>query len=155
MSLLRRRQKSILQVDHIKPKYYELDNSEDNLQTLCKICNIIKSTKTIDFRQTSTQIVNPPSKFLGMNKIESLEQWEIRDSKNWGKFLSRYTNFFYKCGAIKSIKIDENEQNWKIELNTENDTSWLELFKEDLTSNIRSKRKEYGYSGPKELSIFG
>ena len=50
--------KSILQVDHIKPKYYEVDNSEDNLQTLCKICNIIKSTETIDFRKTSTQIDN-------------------------------------------------------------------------------------------------
>ena len=88
-----------------------------------------------------------------MKKIDSLEQWEIRNSKNWKKFLSRYINFFYRCGSIKSININENEQNWKIELNNENDTSWLELFKEDLTLTIRSKRKEYGYSGPKELSI--
>ena len=90
-----------------------------------------------------------------MEKIDSLEPWEIRNSKNWKKFLSRYTNFFYKCGAIKSIKIDENEQNWKIELNPGNDPSLLILFKEDLKLNIRSKRKEYGYSGPKELSIYG
>ena len=50
--------KSILQVDHIKPRYYEVDNTEDNLQTLCKICNIIKSTETIDFRKTSTQFLS-------------------------------------------------------------------------------------------------
>ena len=147
--------KSVLQVDHIKPRYYEVDNSEDNLQTLCKICNILKSTETIDFRKTSTQILTIPSKFIGMEKIDSLELWEIRNSKNWKKFLSRYINFFYRCGAIKSIIIDENEQNWKIELNNGNDTSWFIMFKEDLKLNIRSKRNEYGYSGPKELSIYG
>ena len=108
--------KSILQVDHIKPRYYEVNNLENNLQTLCKICNIIKSTETIDFRKTSTQIENSPSMFLGMEKINSLEHWEIRNSKNWKKFLSRYINFFYRCGAVKSINIDENEQNWIIKL---------------------------------------
>ena len=147
--------KSILQVDHIKPRYYEVNNLENNLQTLCKICNIIKSTETIDFRKTSTQIENSPSMFLGMEKINSLEHWEIRNSKNWKKFLSRYINFFYRCGAVKSINIDENEQNWIIKLHEWNDTSWLMPFKEDLTYKIQSKRKEYGYSGPKELSIVG
>ena len=147
--------KSILQVDHIKPRYYEVNNLENNLQTLCKICNIIKSTETIDFRKTSTPIENPPSIFLGMEKIDSLEHWEIRNSKNWKKFLSRYTNFFYRCGAVKSINIDEKDQDWIIELKDENDTSWLMPFIEDLTLNIQSKRKEYGYSGPKELSIVG
>ena len=90
-----------------------------------------------------------------MNKIDSLQQWEVRNSKNWEKFLSRYINFFYRCGSVKSIDIDENEQNWRIELHDENDISWLMRFKEELTLNIRSKRKEYGYSGPKELSIVG
>ena len=96
--------KRILQVDYIKPKYYEVNNSENNLQTLCKICNITKSTETIDFRKTSTEIENPPSMFLGLDKIDSLEHWEIRNSKNWKKFLSRYINFFYRCGAVKSNK---------------------------------------------------
>ncbi len=144
---------SLLQVDHIKPQYFKVDNSVDNLQMLCKICNIIKSIETIDFRKTLTDIENQPSEFLGMNKIHSLERMEVRNSKNWEKFLQRYINFFYRCGAVKSIIIDENEQNWRIKLHEGNNYSWLTYFIEDLTINIQSIRKEYGYSGPKELSL--
>ena len=146
-------EKSFLQVDHIKPQYFKVDNSVDNLQTLCKICNIIKSTDSIDFRKTLTNTEKQPFEFLGINKIHSLEQWEVRNSKNWKKFLQRYINFFYKCAAVESIQIDKNEQNWKIKLHEGNNTSWLTSFIEDLTINIQSIRKEYGYSGPKELEI--
>ncbi|MDO9044337.1 MAG: HEAT repeat domain-containing protein [Methanobacteriaceae archaeon] len=146
-------QKNYLQVDHIKPRYYEVDNSEDNLQTLCKICNITKSTENIDFRKKETSLLKSLTVFPGMEKIDTLENWNVRDIKWWNKFLKRNINFFYRCGAVKSINIAETEQNWRIELNEGNNVSWLMSFIDDLTLNIQSIRKEYGYSGPKELSI--
>lgn len=60
--------KTFLEVDHIKPRYFEVDNSEDNLQTLCKLCNITKSTDTIDFRQIKTPLTEPPSEFPSLEK---------------------------------------------------------------------------------------
>lgn len=142
-----------LQVDHIKPRWYELDNSEDNLQTLCKICNITKSTETIDFRKTSSPLLNPSLEFPGMDKIEFLEKWEVRDLKWWKKFLTRNINFFYRCGAVKSIKISEKNNIWKIELHEENDPLWVKPHLNELKLKISSIRKEFGYSGPEEISI--
>lgn len=145
--------KSYLQVDHIKSRWYELDNSENNLQTLCKICNITKSTDCIDFRTTSTKLERQPSEFPGIDKIDSLKQWEVRDLKWWKKFLRRDLNFFYLCGAVKSIEISDRNPEWRVELHEGNDKTWLDPYIEDLTQKIRSVRKDYGYSGPEEISV--
>lgn len=141
-----------LEVDHIKPRYYEVDNSKDNLQTLCKICNITKSTDTIDFRIKETQLMEPPSEFPGMEKIDELEQWSVRDLNWWDKFLKRNINFFYKCNAVKSIEFYDDV--WKIILYDKNPSPWLNTFLEELTEKIRLIRKEQGYYGPENIVLF-
>jgi len=144
--------KRYLEVDHIKPRYYEVDNSKDNLQTLCKICNITKSTDTIDFRRKETPLMEPPLEFPSMEKIDKLDQWSVRDLKWWDKFLKRNINFFYKCCAVKSIKFRGNV--WKIILNDNNPSSWINTYLEELTEKIHLIRKEHGYSGPEKIVLF-
>ncbi len=145
--------KTYLQADHIKPRWYEVDNSENNLQTLCKICNITKSTEYIDFRLNHTELEKQPSDFPGINKIEYLKQWEVRDLKWWEKFLRRNLNFFYRCGAVKSVEISDRNHEWKVELHKGNDQTWLNSYIEDLTQKIKSIRKDYGYSGPEKILV--
>lgn len=145
--------KSYLQVDHVKSRWYELDNSEKNLQTLCKICNLMKSTDCIDFRKTRTELQKQPSEFHGINKLESLEPWEVRDLKWWEKFLKRSINFFYRCRAVKLVKIADRNPRWKVELHEGNDPIWLNPYMENLTQKARSIRREYGYTGPDEISV--
>lgn len=144
--------KRYLEIDHIKPRYYNVDNSEDNLQTLCKICNITKSTQTINFRNKKTPLPKPLSDFPSMEKIDNLDRWNVRDKKWWKKFLKRNINFYYKCNAVKSIQFQNNR--WKIQLNDGNPESWLNTYLKELTNKIKTIRKEYGYSGPEKILIF-
>lgn len=41
-----------LQIDHIVPVRFGGNNNYDNLQTLCKSCNIAKGIETIDYRKS-------------------------------------------------------------------------------------------------------
>ncbi len=41
-----------LQIDHIAPVRFGGNNNYDNLQTLCKSCNIAKGIETIDYRKS-------------------------------------------------------------------------------------------------------
>ena len=143
--------KRYLEVDHIKPRYYEVDNSEDNLQTLCKICNITKSTKTIDFRKKKTLLSESPSEFPNMDKIDALDEWSIRDLKFWDKFLKRSINFFYQCQAVKLINL--NNKRWEITLNENNPPQWIYPFMIELTEKIKTKREEYGFFGPENILL--
>lgn len=45
----------IIQVDHIKPRYYRPDLALcfDNLQVLCKDCNDNKGIREVDYRKTT------------------------------------------------------------------------------------------------------
>lgn len=144
--------KRYLEVDHIKPRYYEVDNSEDNLQTLCKICNITKSTKTIDFRKKITPLKEAPIEFPGLDKIENLDKWSVRDLKWWNKFLKRNINFFYECNAVNSLQLKDME--WNISLYDNNPPLWFKQYLEELTEKINLIRKEHGYIGPQQISIY-
>ena len=55
--------KILLEVDHINPRYLGGNNDIDNLQTLCRYCNIAKNTLEIDFRTHITPLKNPPKEF--------------------------------------------------------------------------------------------
>lgn len=44
--------KAKMQVDHINPVYRWGESNWDNLQVLCKPCNLKKGTKVIDYRGT-------------------------------------------------------------------------------------------------------
>ncbi len=109
--------KKLLEIDHIKPRYYVTDNSEDNLQVLCKICNKQKGIDTIDFRKTNSPLEKEPSAFPALDELDNLTEEQVNNHIWWEKFLRRKTNFFYKCQALESMNILEKEEfldSWEI-----------------------------------------
>ncbi len=66
-------EKKYLQIDHIKPLWLEIDNSHNNLQTLCKFCNGLKGKKTINFHENKTKLQKPPSELPSMKDIYFME----------------------------------------------------------------------------------
>jgi superfamily II DNA or RNA helicase len=144
---------SLLQVDHIKPRYYGGAHSLDNLQTLCRQCNQIKGTDTIDFRIHKTPLTAAPvpvrlSKFI---KAEN-----HRDG--YRVSLRRSINFFYRCAAVNSeIKVNsstgEDLYRWDISLFAGNNPGWVIPHLKQTLIDIRRVRSQAGFAGPKEIVI--
>jgi hypothetical protein len=144
---------SVLQVDHIKPRYYGGAHSLDNLQTLCRQCNQIKGTETIDFRIHKTPLTAAPvpvqlSKFI---KAENhREGYRIS--------LRRSINFFYRCAAVNAeIKVNSSTgkdlYRWDISLFAGNNPGWVIPHLKQTLREIRRVRSQAGFAGPKEIVI--
>jgi len=144
---------SLLQVDHIKSSYYGGAHSLDNLQTLCRQCNQIKGTETIDFRIHKTPLTAAPvpvrlSKFI---KAENhREGYRIS--------LRRSINFFYRCAAVNAeIKVNsstgEDLYRWDISLFAGNNPGWVIPHLKQTLIDIRRVRSQAGFAGPKEIVI--
>jgi superfamily II DNA or RNA helicase len=145
---------NLLEIDHIKPRYYVHDNSADNLQLLCKTCNGLKRTETIDFRTSKTPLKKSPTKFPALTELNRLDETQFNDYQWWEKFLRRKINFFYKCGAARSTNIYQNDEfldSWEITF--DGDPNWISQFLLEFTQYIRQSREDYGLSGPEELII--
>jgi len=138
----------LLQVDHIKPRYYGGDHSLDNLQTLCVTCNRTKNTQEIDFRKHETILETPPSEFLKLD-LQKIEP--AAEAQQWKKFLSRSVNFFYRCAAVDFTNIKgfgTSEYPWEIYLHAGNNPDWFEPHRGALTTHIRELRSRFGFTGP-------
>jgi hypothetical protein len=143
----------LLEVDHIKPKYYGGDHSLDNLQTLCSQCNQIKGTETIDFRIHKTPLTAAPvpvrlSKFI---KAEN-----HRDG--YRVSLRRSINFFYRCAAVNSeITVNsttgEELYRWEISLYAGNNPGWVIPQLKQTLREVRQVRSQARFAGPKEIVI--
>lgn len=148
--------KKLLQIDHINPRYRITDNSEDNLQTLCRDCNRDKGIKNIDFRKKKTKLTSIPNEFIKIKEIYNFKKDQVQDLEMWKKFLKRKINLFYECNAVKSIKIGKRGNqllNWEIILNNENDPKLIGEFINHLTNEIEFIRDYHGYKGPKKIKL--
>lgn len=114
-----------LQVDHIRPRYVGGLNAEDNLQTLCRVCNGLKGIREMDFRQTVTPVADPesiPEKsawlFPGGGEFEPLE-----------RHLRRITNLALECAAVKYVRAVAHQGTpgiWEVHLLPGNEAAWVQ-----------------------------
>ncbi len=134
--------KRLLQIDHIAPSYYGGNNLPDNLQTLCRICNLAKSTNTINFRIHQTVLTTPIPVF----PVFSLPK-DSKEQEEWQKFLRRSLNAFYCCNAVDFIKIGKRGQffyEWYVYLYAGNDPLWIQPHLNHLVKRINIGRREAG-----------
>jgi superfamily II DNA or RNA helicase len=128
--------RSFLQVDHIDPRYLGGSNNPENLQTLCGECNNKKRTDTITFRDHRTKLTEPPE---GLPAIEVPAYLSDEDLKGWIEFAQRTINFFYNCGAVKTILISEIRPcyyQWEVRLHYGNNPKWLKPHLSELVTRI-------------------
>jgi hypothetical protein len=70
-----------LEVDHIKPRFWGGSNDPDNLQTLCKRCNLIKGINEIDCRELRDTMGSLASIYLDHTTIEPWPMGKYKDNE--------------------------------------------------------------------------
>jgi len=123
-----------LEMDHIIPVTLGGETTLDNLQTLCKECNIQKGSNIIDFKNIykTMQEKSPEFKMIRRTTNENPEFT-----------LSRTINFFYKAHAISNLKFHIRRNgtyynNWVIELYDGNDANWLGKYQKEILNYIQT-----------------
>ncbi|GAB4310693.1 MAG: DEAD/DEAH box helicase family protein [Methanobacteriaceae archaeon] len=148
--------KRLLQVDHIIPRYIITNDSEDNLQTLCKYCNIEKGTKIINFRENKSKLEKSPVEFPKIIEIYEFEKDKVKDIQTWQKFLRRKINLFYESNAVKSVNIGKRGfrlRNWEVKIHDGNDPEWIKSHLNYLAKEIKFVRDYHKLKGPEWIKI--
>ena len=148
-----------LQIDHVSPRYLGLDHRPENLQTLCRVCNRLKSDRnTIDFRHQRTLLTTAPPEFPDFEDFEP--PWgRAKDPFEWEIYLRRCVNFYYQRGAVEEVEIGqrgEGLRTWQIWLFQGNDPAWLAPHLPHLATQIREVREYDGLMpAPDQIVIAG
>lgn len=131
-----------LQIDHVDPSYYGGNNSLDNLQTLCKVCNQNKGINTLNFRTHQTVLTEALTNFTTFDLPK-----DANSQDEWSKFLCRSINFFYRCAAVEYIRMGQRGRyfyEWYVYLYSGNDPRWLQPHIKDLVQKINVLRLNAG-----------
>ena len=143
-----------LTIDHISPSYYGGKNHFDNLQTLCVVCNSLKSTDSINFRNHHTTLTSAPAR-LPAFKMPSGK--DAKEPKKWERFLRQYINFFYRCSAVEGVYIGargERLNHWQVALYQRNPPKWLQEHLDRLVPAIQSARAKAGFqAAPQSIKL--
>ena len=140
--------KKLLEVDHINPRYFGGDNSSENLQTLCRHCNIAKNVLEIDFRTHVSPFNNPQKEFRLFDPPQSHE----KDDETWIKYINRLINFFYYASVVKNVSLNEKE--WEVELYYKNNPEWLQTHLKELINRITIIRSDLVLESPEKLIVY-
>jgi superfamily II DNA or RNA helicase/5-methylcytosine-specific restriction endonuclease McrA len=130
----KKRQLRDLHIDHILPYKFGGQSVEDNLQTLCSICNQNKGINEINFRLERTKLTHP--KPLDLFDLDEEEPFELT--------LRRIVNFFFHCKAVLTIRISNDGRSryaktWEIELYPGNNPEWLAAHESKLVGFVRER----------------
>jgi len=144
-----------LQIDHIDSFYMSGSNEENNLQTLCKTCNEVKSTIKMDFRFSKLLIKTPQQSFPMITLPVSVD---IRSIEAWETHVRGCVNLYYRCQAVDTVEIGlrgDRFYHWRISLH---DQIKAELIKPHLAywaEQIREHRKSFGLTpSPDTIEVF-
>jgi superfamily II DNA or RNA helicase len=144
-----------LQIDHIRSRIEGGSHDIDNLQTLCKTCNQLKGEDYLDFDEH-----NPPHGVptQGLPNPELPGMYLNDPVAGWERYLRQLFNFFYRCGAVKEVKLHKTPgarhyADWIVELYEGNDLSWLEPFKADIVRVISDHRVAGGEEPLSSLTV--
>ncbi|MBN1459311.1 MAG: DEAD/DEAH box helicase family protein, partial [Armatimonadetes bacterium] len=143
-----------LAIDHIVPRYYGSGNLLNDLQTLCKVCNEAKGLETIDFRDPQSDLTSPPAQ-LPQHPLP--EGQRAGDTKAWDMFLRREISFFYRCGAVQNVLVEDRGtrlHEWQVELGAGNDPEWLAPHLGALLSRIRDARRDAKLIAPQRIMVW-
>lgn len=111
-----------LQVDHIQARYVGGAHALENLQTLCRTCNRLKGTRTMNFllRETPCRSAAQVGVSAGAAFTDQPEQLEYQ--------LRRIINFGFECSAIDMMGTEWSARSgrvWTVTLREGNDPSWI------------------------------
>jgi len=143
----------VLEVDHIKAVYHGGPDDVENLQTLCKKCNVLKSTQNISFRGTRSPLTQPQATLPDPPPPRS------DDAANpvaWERYLRRTINFFYQCSAVEQVAIGERGpgyHNWTVTLRRDNPPAWVKPRLAGLLERIQEVREAGGKARLKSLRV--
>jgi superfamily II DNA or RNA helicase len=140
-----------LQADHVVAVYNGGPNHIDNLQTLCKVCNLQKRKRTIWFTRRYTELRKPPAALEHFDDPD-----DAGDRGHWERFLRRTINFSLECGAVSEVVIGgrgETYYNWSIELMRGNSPALLEPHLEGILERIQAARADAGKPAIESISI--
>jgi superfamily II DNA or RNA helicase len=142
-----------LQVDHIRSWHRGGSNDIDNLQTLCKVCNSKKETRTIRFTTQQTTLATPPN---ALEHFDTPRGDDAGDRAHWERFLRQVINFTFRCGAVSAVQIagrGDGYYNWRVELVRGNSPSWLAPHLEQLFERIKDAREAAGKPAIDSITI--
>lgn len=116
-----------LEVDHIKPKYFEINHSMDNLQTLCNTCHKLKTKldkESIFVNFLKTEVIKNITTEQLLVEIPK-DTTEIDE-----KFLRRFFNFIFRTSSIESVT--KRNFTWYIKIHKELDQKVAKKMIEEL-----------------------
>ncbi|MFO0560263.1 MAG: DEAD/DEAH box helicase family protein [Polyangiales bacterium] len=132
-----------LQVDHVVPQFHGGDSSIDNLQTLCRYCNRLKSIKTASYRHSTTRLTQAPQlDLVGMLPDRDAEM----STELFEQCVRRIVNGFFQCAAVDNIKITMRglgRREWYVNLRPGNDPRWLAPHLDAVLNAVREMQQSF------------
>lgn len=118
----------------------------NNSQTLCSICNSVKSIHEINFRVFRSQLSKPKEKLEWNSPSNAEYETEV---------IKRTINIFYHCQALSEIKFGSRSNSkyysvWEICLFEGNNPEWLAKHTKEIVSYLR---ENFNYVGLKKIII--
>jgi hypothetical protein len=128
----------------------------ENLQTLCKTCNVDKGLNELNFGRHASPLRARPATYALLPVPAGVDP---RDVEEWEQHIRRTLNFFYQCAAVQEVRIKRrgpDAGHWRATLFPGNDVRWASArFLRDLCRQIEDVRAAGGLSGPVVFTVDG
>lgn len=117
-----------LQVDHIQSRYAGGTHDLDNLQLLCQVCNNLKGTREMNFRQHVSPLTSGAQ--VQVNADLLFRRTAVRAEDNLFTLLCRNVNMGLECHAVADVRYvaatKRRPAHCEIALYEGNDPAWVQ-----------------------------